>query len=116
MLLNRSLTVRPGHVRASHRGRGWEEVTSCAIEALVRRGGPCVADPVAATRRGSRRCSARPGRRVAAPVAASASRGFFGSRPFQPRERTLLEHQGASRWMATAVGDLRAPDPRPPPQ
>ena len=42
MLLNRVLTVRPGE-SASHRGRGWEEVTSCAIDALVRRGGPAAA-------------------------------------------------------------------------
>ena len=34
MLLNRVLTVRPGE-SASHRGRGWEEVTSCAIDALA---------------------------------------------------------------------------------
>lgn len=31
MLLNRSLTVRPGEP-ASHRGRGWESVTECAID------------------------------------------------------------------------------------
>src|SRR3954469_19119288 len=42
MLLNRVLTVRPGEP-ASHRRRGWEEVTECAITALARRGGPCVA-------------------------------------------------------------------------
>ena len=36
MLLNRVLTVRPGE-SASHRGRGWEEVTECAISALVGR-------------------------------------------------------------------------------
>ncbi len=42
MLLNRVLTVRPGE-SASHRGRGWEEVTERAITALVERGGPCVA-------------------------------------------------------------------------
>lgn len=42
MLLNRVLTVRPGEA-ASHRGRGWEEVTSCAIDALVRRGGAAAA-------------------------------------------------------------------------
>ncbi|MFV0429538.1 MAG: uracil-DNA glycosylase, partial [Arachnia sp.] len=37
LLLNRVLTVRPG-VPASHRGKGWEEVTDAAIEALVTRG------------------------------------------------------------------------------
>ena len=42
MLLNRVLTVRPG-ASASHRGQGWEEVTECAITALVRRGGPLAA-------------------------------------------------------------------------
>ena len=42
MLLNRVLTVRPGD-SASHRGKGWEEVTDCAIGALARRGGPAVA-------------------------------------------------------------------------
>ena len=39
LLLNRVLTVRPG-ASASHRGKGWEEVTECAIDALVVRGGP----------------------------------------------------------------------------
>ncbi len=42
MLLNRVLTVRPGE-SASHRGRGWEDVTECAIKALAARGGPCAA-------------------------------------------------------------------------
>ena len=42
LLLNRVLTVRPG-APGSHRGKGWEEVTECAIEALVARGGPLVA-------------------------------------------------------------------------
>ena len=36
MLLNRVLTVRPGNP-ASHRGKGWEAVTECAIRALVAR-------------------------------------------------------------------------------
>ncbi len=36
MLLNRVLTVRPGEP-GSHRGRGWEHVTACAIQAVVRR-------------------------------------------------------------------------------
>ena len=42
LLLNRVLTVRPGEP-ASHRGKGWEEVTECAIRALVARGGPLAA-------------------------------------------------------------------------
>ena len=45
MLLNRALTVAPG-APASHRGKGWEPITSAAIDALVRRheaGHPLVA-------------------------------------------------------------------------
>ncbi len=42
MLLNRVLTVRAGET-ASHRKKGWEAVTECAIRALVDRGGPLVA-------------------------------------------------------------------------
>src|SRR3954451_17619890 len=42
LLLNRSLTVSPGHAN-SHRGKGWESVTERAITALVDRGGPLAA-------------------------------------------------------------------------
>src|SRR5579859_912142 len=42
LLLNRSLTVCPGKP-ASHRGKGWEDVTDQAIRALVARGTPLVA-------------------------------------------------------------------------
>jgi len=99
MLLNRVLTVTPG-TPASHRGKGWEEFTAHAIDALVMRGGPLVAIlwgrdaqslapmlgevPVVAS---------------AHPSPLSASRGFFGSRPFS-RANALLEQQGAEpiRW------------------
>jgi uracil-DNA glycosylase len=93
MLLNRVLTVRPGEP-ASHRGRGWEEVTECAITSLVRRGGP-----LAAILWGRDAQSLKPmlGRvpwvESAHPSPLSASRGFFGSRPFS-RVNHLLEEQG----------------------
>jgi uracil-DNA glycosylase len=93
MLLNRVLTVRPGE-SASHRGRGWEEVTECAITALVRRGGP-----LAAILWGRDAQSLKPmlGQvpwvESAHPSPLSASRGFFGSRPFS-RVNRLLEEQG----------------------
>jgi len=95
MLLNRVLTVRPG-ASASHRGRGWEEVTEQAIRALVTRGGP-----LAAILWGRDAQSLKP---LLAPVPwvesvhpspLSASRGFFGSRPFS-RVNTLLEQQGGT--------------------
>lgn len=93
MLLNRVLTVRPG-VAASHRGKGWEEVTECAIAALVRRGGP-----LAAILWGRDAQSLKPmlGEvpwvESAHPSPLSASRGFFGSRPFS-KVNALLEQQG----------------------
>ncbi|MDT7768367.1 MAG: uracil-DNA glycosylase, partial [Mycobacterium sp.] len=40
LLLNRVLTVQPGN-SASHRGKGWEAVTECAIRALVDRPWMC---------------------------------------------------------------------------
>ena len=94
MLLNRVLTVRPGE-SASHRGRGWEEVTECAIRALSQRGGPC-----AAILWGRDAQSLKP---LLAPVPwvesvhpspLSASRGFFGSRPFSRVNRLLTEQGG----------------------
>ena len=95
MLLNRVLTVRPG-APASHKGWGWEKVTQRAIEALVERRAPLVAilwgrpaqslTPML----GSTPILASPH-----PSPFSASRGFFGSRPFS-RANELLVEQGAA--------------------
>lgn len=95
MLLNRVLTVRPGE-SASHRGRGWEEVTSCAIDALARRGGPMAAILWGADAQ-SLKGQLGPVPWVASPHPSplSAHRGFFGSRPFS-RANRLLEEQGAT--------------------
>jgi uracil-DNA glycosylase len=95
MLLNRVLTVRPGE-SASHRGRGWEEVTSCAIDALVRRGGPTAAILWGRDAQSLKPALGRiPWVESAHPSPLSASRGFFGSRPFS-RVNRLLEVQGGS--------------------
>ena len=94
LLLNRVLTVAPG-APASHRRRGWEEITEHAIRALVSRGGP-----LAAILWGRDAQSLIPllGEvpHVASPHPSplSASRGFFGSRPFS-QVNALLEAQGA---------------------
>lgn len=94
MLLNRVLTVRPG-TPASHRGKGWEQVTECAIDALSARGGPLVAILWGNDARSlARRLPAVPRIESAHPSPLSASRGFFGSRPFS-RANTLLASQGA---------------------
>jgi len=95
MLLNRVLTVRPGNP-ASHRGKGWEAVTECAINALVARGTPLVA---ILWGRDAQTLKPMLGDRVGViesvhPSPLSASRGFFGSRPFS-RSNALLTEMGA---------------------
>jgi uracil-DNA glycosylase len=93
MLLNRVLTVRPGEA-ASHRGRGWEEVTECAIHALARRGGPLAAILWGRDAQGLKpMLGPVPWVESPHPSPLSASRGFFGSRPFS-RVNQLLVDQG----------------------
>ncbi len=95
LLLNRVLTVAPGRP-ASHRGKGWEQVTDRAIAALVARGGPLVA--ILWGRDAQSLTPALGGVPIIAsphPSPLSASGGFFGSRPFS-RANALLAEQGAS--------------------
>ena len=95
LLLNRVLTVQPGR-SGSHRGRGWEQVTQRAIEALVARGGPLVA--ILWGREAQSLISLLgPTPYVASPHPSplSARTGFFGSRPFS-RANALLAAQGAA--------------------
>lgn len=94
LLLNRVLTVRPG-APASHRGKGWEAVTTCAVEALANRGGPLVALLWGRDAQGAE--SLLPGVPVIKsphPSPLSAHGGFFGSRPFS-RVNEALVAQGA---------------------
>ncbi|WP_309128094.1 uracil-DNA glycosylase [Microbacterium sp.] len=94
LLLNRVLTVRPGSP-ASHRGWGWEKVTELAIRALVARGTPLVAILWGRDAAGLKPLlGSTPSIESAHPSPLSASRGFFGSRPFS-RANALLEGQGA---------------------
>ena len=91
MLLNRVLTVRPGEA-ASHRGRGWEDVTECAIKALSARGGPCAAILWGRDAQGLKpMLGSVPWVESAHPSPLSAARGFFGSRPFSRVNRLLTE-------------------------
>ncbi len=113
MLLNRVLTVRPG-APASHRKQGWEEVTECAIRALVARAetGP----PFAAVLWGRDAQSLKPMLgstpwvESVHPSPLSASRGFFGSKPFSSVNALLVE-RGAEPidWSAFVEGDASAP-------
>jgi len=94
LLLNRVLTVQAG-VAGSHRKRGWEEVTELAIRSLVARGTPLVAilwGRDAATL--VPLLGDVPYIESAHPSPLSASRGFFGSRPFS-RANALLADQGS---------------------
>jgi uracil-DNA glycosylase len=99
LLLNRVLTVEPGKP-GSHRGKGWETVTECAIRALADRHSSLVAilwgrdaqtivpflgdTPVIMS---------------AHPSPFSADRGFFGSKPFS-RANEFLKRlgSGAINW------------------
>lgn len=100
LLLNRVLSVEAG-AAGSHRRLGWEEVTDAAVRSLAARGAPLVAilwgrdaqsvAPLLGT---------TPVIASAHPSPLSASRGFFGSRPFS-RANGLLVAQGAEpvRWV-----------------
>lgn len=94
LMLNRVLTVRAG-AAGSHRGQGWEQVTEHVIRALVARGGPLVA---VLWGRDAQKLAPLLGSvpyvASAHPSPLSASRGFFGSRPFS-QVNQLLDQQGA---------------------
>lgn len=110
LLLNRVLTVRPG-IPGSHRGKGWEEVTQRAIEALVERGGPLVAILWGRDAQNLRpMLGAVPVIASAHPSPLSARSGFFGSRPFS-RTNAALEAQGAEPidWRLPPASAARTP-------
>src|SRR5579875_581104 len=94
LLLNRVLTVQP-HKPASHRGKGWEEVTSQAIQALAGRGGPLVAILWGRDARSvAPLLGDVPRIESAHPSPYSADRGFFGSRPFSRANESLRQQGG----------------------
>ncbi len=94
LLLNRVLTVAPG-APASHRGKGWEEVTAQAIHALVERDEPLVAILWGRDARSlAPALEDIPKIESAHPSPLSAHNGFFGSRPFS-RANAELEDLGA---------------------
>ena len=109
MLLNRTLTVRPGDSN-SPPGRGWEAITERAIVALAERGGPAAA--ILWGRHAQKLkplLGAVPCVESAHPSPLSARRGFFGSRPFST-VNSLLVDQGAEPvdWSLPAYDDVPA--------
>lgn len=97
MLLNRVLTVRP-HQSDSHKNLGWEHVTARAIQAVVERAE--AGTPMAAVLWGNAARSLRPHLgsvpivESVHPSPLSASRGFFGTRPFSRVNQLLVEQGG----------------------
>ncbi|MET0736175.1 MAG: uracil-DNA glycosylase, partial [Microbacterium sp.] len=94
LLLNRVLTVAPG-TPASHRGWGWEKVTEHAIRTLAAR-----EEPLVAILWGRDAANLRPLLgdtpiiESAHPSPLSASRGFFGSKPFSRANESLVAQGG----------------------
>ncbi len=97
MLLNRCLTVTPGQ-SASHRGRGWEQVTDQAIRTLALRAKEGA--PLTAILWGRDAQSLKPELtpipwvESVHPSPLSAHRGFFGSKPFSRVNGMLVEQGG----------------------
>lgn len=97
LLLNSVLTVRAGQAH-SHRGKGWEDLTDFMIESLNE-----ADQPIVFILWGNAAKAKRPlineGKHMVLtsvhPSPLSASRGFFGSRPFS-KTNDLLEEGGQS--------------------
>jgi uracil-DNA glycosylase len=103
LLLNTVLTVR-AHAANSHRGRGWEEITTTILERVNQR--PAVAFVLwgaAAARIAGSLSSRHLILQSPHPSPLSAYRGFFGSRPFS-RVNEYLRQQGepALDWAVDA--------------
>ena len=95
LLLNTVLTVR-AHAANSHRGIGWEQFTDAAIRAVAAKDGPVAF--ILWGRQAAEKASlvTNPKHLVITsphPSPLSASRGFFGSRPFS-RVNAYLEENG----------------------
>lgn len=94
LLLNRVLTVQPGEP-GSHRRKGWEVVTECAIRALAARDEPLVAILWGNDARSTAQWLPDvPTIESVHPSPLSASRGFFGSKPFSRANEELLDLGG----------------------
>jgi uracil-DNA glycosylase len=104
------LTVQPGR-SGSHRGKGWEQVTQRAIEALVARGGPLVA--VLWGRDAQSlipMLGSVPYLASAHPSPLSAAAGFFGSRPFSRANDLLVRAADEPiNWALERTPDFASP-------
>ncbi|MBO4291468.1 MAG: uracil-DNA glycosylase [Lachnospiraceae bacterium] len=93
LLLNTVLTVQ-AHQAFSHRGKGWEEFTDAAIKVLNEQDRPIVFLLWGRPAQMKKELLNNPKHLIiesAHPSPLSASRGFFGSRPFSRTNRFLIE-------------------------
>ena len=94
LLLNTVLTVR-AHQANSHRGKGWEEFTDAAIQALNRQNRPIVFILWGRPAQTKKRMLNNPNHLILEaphPSPLSAYNGFFGSKPFSRTNRFLQEN------------------------
>lgn len=115
LLLNRTLTVRCGEA-ASHVGRGWELFTSAAVAALSDRTIPMVFILWGAHAQGNIALINKRHHIVASPHPSplSASKGFFGSRPFSRANRFLVESGiGPVDWSLPDDPNVETPASKP---
>lgn len=94
LLLNTVLTVR-AHMAGSHQGKGWEEFTDAAIRVLNEQDRPMVFILWGRPAQAKKALLNNPNHLILEsphPSPLSASRGFFGSRPFSKTNRFLEEN------------------------
>lgn len=94
LMLNTVLTVR-AHVANSHRGKGWEQFTDAAIEALNKEQRPIVFILWGKPAQMKKSMLNNPGHLILEaphPSPLSAYRGFFGSKPFSKANEFLKAH------------------------
>lgn len=97
LLLNTVLTVR-AHNAFSHKGKGWEQFTDAAIKSLNEADRPIVFLLWGRPAQEKKALLSNPKHLIiesAHPSPLSASRGFFGSRPFS-RANQFLEENGVA--------------------
>ncbi|MBR1476640.1 MAG: uracil-DNA glycosylase [Lachnospiraceae bacterium] len=94
LMLNAVLTVR-AHMPASHQNKGWEQFTDAAIRALNKEDRPIAFVLWGSFARSKKEMLDNPKHMIiesAHPSPLSASRGFFGSKPFSRINNFLVEN------------------------
>jgi len=108
LMFNAVLTVRAGEAN-SHQGQGWEEVTDQIIKAVADKKDPVIF--VLWGNKAKSKAALIPGHHhiicTAHPSPLSASRGFFGSKPFSKINHYLsMDHKEPINWALRAKNEL----------